>query len=96
MLCFTNQDDIANIENISMDIINELYEGYTTADGAMHIDVKASIGVAFCPEHTEDVNELLSFADTAMYFVKKNGKTNYHIYIPEDSATDEYIDPEGF
>lgn len=89
VLCFTNQDDIANIENISMDIINELYEGYTTADGAMHIDVKASIGVAFCPEHTEDVNELLSFADTAMYFVKKNGKTNYHIYIPEDSATDE-------
>lgn len=96
VLCFTNQDDIANIENISMDIINELYEGYTTADGAMHIDVKASIGVAFCPEHTEDVNELLSFADTAMYFVKKNGKTNYHIYIPEDSATDEYIDPEVF
>lgn len=96
VLCFTNQDDIANIENISMDIINELYEGYTTADGAMHIDVKASIGVAFCPEHTEDVNELFSFADTAMYFVKKNGKTNYHIYIPEDSATDEYIDPEGF
>lgn len=96
VLCFTNQEDIDNIENISMDIINELYEGYTTADGAMHIDVKASIGVAFCPEHTEDVNELLSFADTAMYFVKKNGKTNYHIYIPEDSATDEYIDPEGF
>lgn len=96
VLCFTNQDDIENIENISMDIINELYAGYDTPDGAMHIDVKASIGVAFCPEHTEDVNELLSFADTAMYFVKKNGKTNYHIYIPEDSATGEYIDPEGF
>ncbi len=96
VLCFTNQEDIDNIENISMDIINELYSGYDTADGSMHIDVKASIGVAFCPDHTEDVNELLSFADTAMYFVKKNGKTNYHIYIPEDSATDEYIDPEGF
>lgn len=96
VLCFTNQEDIDNIENISMDIINELYEGYTTPDGSMHIDVKASIGVAFCPDHSEDVNELLSFADTAMYFVKKNGKTNYHIYIPEDSATDEYIDPEGF
>ncbi len=96
VLCFTNQEDIDNIENISMDIINELYAGYDAADGSMHIDVKASIGVAFCPDHTEDVNELLSFADTAMYFVKKNGKTNYHIYIPEDSATDEYIDPEGF
>lgn len=96
VLCFTNQEDIENIENISMDIINELYQGYDTPDGGMHIDVKASIGVAFCPEHTEDVNELLSFADTAMYFVKKNGKTNYHIYIPEDSATDEYKDPEGY
>lgn len=96
VLCFTNQEDIDNIENISMDIINELYAGYDADDGSMHIDVKASIGVAFCPDHTEDVNELLSFADTAMYFVKKNGKTNYHIYIPEDSATDEYIDPEGF
>lgn len=96
VLCFTNQDDISNIENISMDIINELYEGYTTADGSMHVDVKASIGVAYCPDHTEDVNELLACADTAMYFVKKNGKTNYHVYIPEDSATDEYVDPEGF
>lgn len=96
VLCFTNQEDIDNIENISMDIIDELYQGYDTADGGMHIDVKISIGVAYCPEHTEDVNELLSFADTAMYFVKKNGKTNYHIYIPEDSATDEYKDPEGF
>lgn len=96
VLCFTNQEDIDNIENISMDIIDELYQGYDTADGGMHIDVKISIGVAYCPDHTEDVNELLSFADTAMYFVKKNGKTNYHIYIPEDSATDEYKDPEGF
>lgn len=96
VLCFTNQEDIGNIETISMDIIDELYQGYDTPDGGMHIDVKVSIGVALCPEHTEDVNEMLSFADTAMYFVKKNGKTNYHIYIPEDSATDEYKDPEGF
>ena len=96
VLCFTNQEDIDNIENISMDIINELYSGYTTPDNSMHIDVKASIGIAFCPDHTEDVNELLSFADTAMYFVKKNGTTNYHVYIADDSATDEYIDPEGF
>lgn len=95
VLCLTNQEDIANIEQISMDLIDELYVGYTTSDGQL-INVRASIGVAFCPDHTEDVNELLSFSDTAMYFVKKNGKTNYHIYVPEDSASGEYIDPEGF
>ncbi|MBE6901433.1 MAG: diguanylate cyclase [Ruminococcaceae bacterium] len=94
VLCFTDQEDIENIENISMDIINELYVGYTTSDGSMTINVKASIGIALCPEHSEDVNELLMFSDTAMYFVKKNGKTNYHMYCPEDTESGEYIDPE--
>ncbi len=93
VLCFIDQADIENIENIAMDIINELYNGYTTSDGTI-INVKASIGIAYCPDHTEDANELLSFSDTAMYFVKKNGKTNYHVYVPEDSESGEYIDPE--
>ena len=95
VLCYTNQEDIANLESIAMDIIDELYVGYTTNDGTL-INVRVSIGISYCPEHSEDVNELLSFADTAMYFVKKNGKTNYHVYLPEDSASGEYDDPEGF
>ena len=95
VLCFTDQADIANSEQIAMDIIDELYVGYTTTDGTL-INVRASIGIAYCPEHTEDVNELLSFSDTAMYFVKKNGKTNYHVYVTEDSESGEYIDPEGY
>ncbi|MCM1166459.1 MAG: diguanylate cyclase [Lachnospiraceae bacterium] len=95
VLCYTDQADVANLEQIAMDIIDELYLGYTTADG-MLINVRASIGISYCPDHTEDVNELISFADTAMYFVKKNGKTNYHVYVPEDSASGEYIDPEGY
>lgn len=93
VLCYTNQEDIANLEQIAMDIIDELYVGYTTGDG-MLINVRASIGISYCPLHTEDTNELIAFADTAMYFVKKNGKTNYHVYVPEDSASGEYDDPE--
>lgn len=95
VLCYTNQEDIANLEQIAMDIIDELYVGYTTTDG-MLINVRASIGISYCPMHTEDANELLSFSDTAMYFVKKNGKTNYHVYVPEDSASGDYVDPEGY
>lgn len=95
VLCFTNQEDIENAEQIAMDIIDDLYIGHTTEDGTL-INVRASIGISYCPEHTEDVNELLSFSDTAMYFVKKNGKTNYHVYVPEDSESGEYIDPEGY
>lgn len=95
VLCYTDQADVANLEQIAMDIIDELYLGYTTGEG-MLINVRASIGISYCPDHTEDVNELISFSDTAMYFVKKNGKTNYHVYVPEDSASGEYIDPEGY
>lgn len=95
VLCFTNQDDIANAEQIAMDLIDDLYMGHTTENGTL-INVRASIGISYCPEHTEDVNELLSFSDTAMYFVKKNGKTNYHVYVPEDSESGEYINPEGY
>ncbi len=95
VLCYTNQEDIANAEQIAMDLIDELYMGYTTTDGQL-INVRASIGISYCPDHTEEVNDLLSFSDTAMYFVKKNGKTNYHVYVPEDSESGEYIDPEGY
>ena len=95
VLCYTNQEDIANLENIAMDIIDQLNNGYVASDGTM-INVKISIGIAYCPEHSDDANELLSFADTAMYFVKKNGKMNYHVYMPEDSASGEYVDPEGY
>lgn len=95
MLCFTNQEDVENLEQIAMDIIDELYVGYTNETGTL-INVRASIGISYCPTHTADVNELISFSDTAMYFVKKNGKTNYHVYVPEDSESGEYVDPEGY
>lgn len=94
VMCFTNQEDIEILEDIAMNIIDELNMGYTTSDG-MLINVKISIGITYCPEHSEDANELLSFADTAMYFVKKNGKMNYHVYMPEDSESGEYNDPES-
>ncbi len=95
MLCFTNQQDVENLEQIAMDLIDELYVGYTNESGTL-INVRVSIGISYCPTHTEDVNKLISFSDTAMYFVKKNGKTNYHVYVPADSESGEYIDPEGY
>lgn len=94
VLCFTDQSDIANIEQIATNIIDELHIGHTASDGTL-INVRASIGIAICPDHTDKINDLLSFSDTAMYFVKKNGKRNYHIYVSADSESGEYNDPEG-
>lgn len=95
VMCYTNQEDINALEDIAMDIIDELNMGYTTTED-MLINVKISIGITYCPEHSDNANDLLAFADTAMYFVKKNGKMNYHVYMPEDSASGEYDDPESY
>lgn len=85
VLCVTDKEQIEDIENLSLDLIDELYSGYHSELANVFINVKASIGIAFSPEHGETGASLIAAADEAMYFVKKNGKANYHIYQPEDS-----------
>ena len=76
---------VENVEVLSMDIIDDLYSGYYSKSVDTTLNIKASIGIAIYPEHSQDPKELVGCADAAMYFVKKNGKANYHIYQPEDS-----------
>ncbi len=89
VLCITDQQQIAEIESLSLDLIDELYAGYRSELANVFINVKASIGIAFSPEHGETGGEVIAAADEAMYFVKKNGKANYHIYQPEDSQMED-------
>lgn len=42
--------------------------------------IQFSIGITFYPEDSNDIDQLLINADTAMYHVKKNGKNNYLYY----------------
>lgn len=45
--------------------------------------VTASIGIACYPTDSEKVEDLLKYADTAMYDAKKQGRNNYQFYTPE-------------
>ncbi|MFC3801299.1 EAL domain-containing protein [Cohnella sp. GCM10012308] len=45
--------------------------------------VTASIGIAVCPEHGEQPDQLLRHADLAMYEIKKQGKNGFRFYQPE-------------
>jgi len=85
VLCVPDQNMVENVEVLSMDIIDDLYSGYYSKSVDTTLNIKASIGIAIYPEHSQDPKELVGCADAAMYFVKKNGKANYHIYQPEDS-----------
>lgn len=45
--------------------------------------VSASIGVALYPEHAQQDTKLLSYADTAMYLAKDEGKNRFCFYTEE-------------
>jgi diguanylate cyclase (GGDEF)-like protein len=45
--------------------------------------VSTSIGIAFAPESMTKSEDLISFADIAMYEAKNNGGAQYHIYHEE-------------
>lgn len=45
--------------------------------------VTASIGIASYPADSEEVEDLIKYADTAMYDAKKQGRDNYQYYTPE-------------
>ena len=47
-----------------------------------------SIGIASYPKDTEDLEELIIFADAAMYRVKRNGKNDF-AYYQKDDQNDE-------
>ncbi|MGN0589229.1 MAG: diguanylate cyclase [Ruminiclostridium sp.] len=89
VLCISDPNLIENVEVLSMDIIDDLYSGYYSATVDTTLNIKASIGIALYPDHGKDGRELVGCSDAAMYFVKKNGKANYHIYDPSDSEGTE-------
>ena len=85
VLCISDPEQVENVEVLSMDIIDDLYAGYNSPSVKTTLNIKASIGIAIYPDHSTDGKELVGCADAAMYFVKKNGKANYHIFVPEDN-----------
>lgn len=87
VMCVTSADKVNAVEEFAMSIIDNLYSGYDCAAAGVILNVNASVGIALCPQHGNEAEKLVGCADEAMYFVKKNGKSNYHIYDP-DTAPD--------
>jgi len=51
------------------------------------IQTTTSIGIAIYPEDGEDVEALLKNADTALYWVKEQGRDNYELYWYDGTKT---------
>lgn len=55
----------------------------TFAFDAIEVAISPSIGIAFFPEHADDLEQLIHAADLAMYQVKQAGRANYRVYTPD-------------
>lgn len=60
-------------------ILERISQPYMKEKNVSFNSVSASIGIAKYPKHANDINELMSAADLAMYVAKKSGKNQYYI-----------------
>jgi len=51
--------------------------------GKHSINIGTSIGIAVCPDDTEDLNTIVKYADSAMYSAKESGRNGYSYYHEE-------------
>lgn len=86
VLCSTDSELSENSSDFAMSIIDKMYSGYKCEAAGAILNVQVSIGISLINENGADAETLVGQADEAMYFVKKNGKANYHIYEPDSGS----------
>ncbi len=91
MIFFSGVTDRQTLKNKAETLMSEF--SWKLKEGRFDANTSLSIGISIAPEDARDFVHLYSMADKALYFVKQNGKHNYHFYSKEgDSNTANNID----
>jgi diguanylate cyclase (GGDEF)-like protein/PAS domain S-box-containing protein len=80
-------DAASQAEDITKKIHTALCEPYLLQ--GLHAQVSSSIGIVLFIDHHEQVDELLKFADTAMYQAKAGGRNTIRFFDPKMQAEQE-------
>ncbi len=78
MSSLTNKEDI---NKRATQICKTIEKTYTQGDNSVHIST--SVGLSIAPDDSNDYDELLHYADMAMYAAKNAGKNNFKYYDKE-------------
>jgi diguanylate cyclase (GGDEF)-like protein/PAS domain S-box-containing protein len=73
--------DKAQLKTLAEKIAEKLSAPFTIDE--INFFVSASIGIACYPTDSDSVEDLIKYADTAMYDAKKQGRNNFQFYSPE-------------
>jgi diguanylate cyclase (GGDEF)-like protein len=76
-------DSSLTVERLANDLLHTVSQPYSLGDSV--VNVSASIGYAFFPQHGSTARELLKSADVAMYRAKELGKNRIARYTPDMS-----------
>ncbi|MBI3396257.1 MAG: diguanylate cyclase [Spirochaetia bacterium] len=68
----------SDVEVVAGKILERLGEAFQI-DG-QSVSVTASVGISLYPLHSRELDDLIRYADTAMYLAKQRGKSAYVIY----------------
>lgn len=80
VICYSETSSIMPAGDLAKEIIERLGNGFDGQSVNEHFEVKCSIGIAYFTDQSIDADSVIKDADTAMYTVKKNGKSDYSYY----------------
>jgi len=77
--------DATGAELVAEKILHAILQPYTIEQHDLRIT--ASIGIAVYPDHAQDSENLIKYADVAMYQAKENGRNCYQHFDPSMNAS---------
>jgi len=77
-------DDLGRIANNILDKFRERF-----LLGGQEVFVSCSVGIALYPNDSADANDLVKYADSAMYLAKRSGRNSFRFYSKDLTASAE-------
>ena len=83
-ILFEDVSHFQNITNLARKILSQFKEPFVVEGHTLYLS--CSIGVSIYPDDGESAEDLLKYADNAMYRAKEEGRNNFQFYTHEMTA----------
>lgn len=78
IIILNNIDNKKQAEEYASFLLTNFLKDFDSLGSNLHVSL--SIGIALYPDHSNELEQLLKYADIAMYHVKEAGRKNYMVY----------------